>query len=190
MPPATSKIRDDAHSAAQPFSSPEKRTVVLSLALILAVLALYNPASRHPFVNFDDDGYVTNNSHVRTGLGWDTMKWAFTTAELANWHPITWLSHALDYQLFGLNPAGHHDTNILLHAANVVILFLLLQWTTGFTWRSLMVAALFATASHQRGIGSLDLGAEEFAQHVVLSSRSVGLWMVCAKTQVWGDMRS
>lgn len=143
MPPATSKIRVDAHSAAQPFSSPEKRTVVLSLALILAVLALYNPASRHPFVNFDDDGYVTNNSHVRTGLGWDTMKWAFTTAELANWHPITWLSHALDYQLFGLNPAGHHDTNILLHAANVVILFLLLQWTTGFTWRSLMVAALF-----------------------------------------------
>jgi protein O-mannosyl-transferase len=144
VPSATSKTRLEAASAAGPFSSPEKRTVILSLLLVLATLALYNPASQHPFVNFDDDGYVTNNSHVRAGLGWDTVKWAFTTTELANWHPLTWLSHALDYQLFGLNPAGHHDTNILLHAANVVLLFLLLQWTTGFTWRSGMVAVLFA----------------------------------------------
>ncbi len=144
MPSATSKTRAEALSTARPFSSPEKRTVILSLLLVLATLALYNPASRHPFVNFDDDGYVTNNSHVRAGLGWDTVQWAFTTTELANWHPLTWLSHALDYRLFGLNPAGHHDTNILLHAANVALLFLLLQWTTGFTWRSLMVAALFA----------------------------------------------
>jgi tetratricopeptide (TPR) repeat protein len=144
VPPATSKSRIAAAPAAGPFSSPEKRTVILSLALILATLALYNPASRHPFVNFDDDGYVTNNAHVRDGLRWDTAKWAFSTTELANWHPLTWLSHALDYQLFGLNPAGHHDTNILLHAVNAVILFLLLQWTTGFIWRSLTVAALFA----------------------------------------------
>ena len=144
MPSATSKTRLEAASAAGPFSSPEKRTVILALLLILATLALYNPASRHPFVNFDDDGYVTNNSHVRAGLSWGTVKWALTTTELANWHPLTWLSHVLDFQLFGLNPAGHHDTNILLHAANVALLFLLLQWTTGFTWRSLMVAALFA----------------------------------------------
>jgi tetratricopeptide (TPR) repeat protein len=126
------------------FSSPGRRSVIVSLVLILAVLALYNPASRHPFVNFDDDGYITNNPHVRAGLSWDTVRWAFTTTELANWHPLTWTSHALDYQLFGLNPAGHHDTNILLHAANAVLLFLLLQWTTGFTWRSAAVAALFA----------------------------------------------
>ena len=95
-------------------------------------------------MNFDDNGYVTNNPHVRAGLSVETVRSAFTTTELANWHPLTWLSHALDYQMFGLNPAGHHDTNILLHAANVVLLFLLLQWTTGFTWRSLAVAALFA----------------------------------------------
>jgi len=144
VPPAPSKTRSKEAPAAGLFSSPQKRTVILCLLLILGTLALYNPASRHPFVNFDDDGYVTNNPHVRAGLSGETVRWAFTTTELANWHPLTWLSHALDFQLFGLNPAGHHDTNILLHAANVTLLFLLLQWTTGFTGRSLMVAALFA----------------------------------------------
>jgi len=72
------------------------------------------------------------------------VEWAFTTAEEANWHPLTWLSHELDFTLFGLNPAGHHAVNVLLHAANAVLLFLLLQSATGFRWRSLMVAALFA----------------------------------------------
>jgi tetratricopeptide (TPR) repeat protein len=133
----------EAPVAAGPFSSPEKRTVILVL-LVLATLVLYNPASRHPFVNFDDDGYVTENPHVKAGFTWSTVQWAFTTTDRANWHPVTWLSHALDCQLFGLNPAGHHDSNILLQAANAVLLFLLLQWTTGFTWRSLAVAALFA----------------------------------------------
>jgi len=118
--------------------------VVLCLLLVAATLALYNPVSRHPFVNFDDDRYVTNNLHVRAGLTWSTITWAFTTTDLANWHPLTWISHALDCQIFQLNPAGHHYTNVLLQAADVVLLFLLLQWTTGFTWRSLMVAALFA----------------------------------------------
>ncbi len=140
----TSKPPSKADLKAGPFSSPEKRSVILSLLLILVTLALYNPASHHPFVNFDDDGYVTSNPHVRSGLSWETVKWAFSTNEMANWHPLTWISHAFDYQLFGLNPAGHHDTNILLHTANAAILFLLLQSATGFTWRSLMVAVLFA----------------------------------------------
>src|SRR5580692_5157021 len=126
------------------FSSPEKRSFVLGLLLVVATLALYNPLIHHPFVNFDDDRYVTDNIHVRAGLHWDTIKWAFTSFDEANWHPLTWLSHALDCQLFGLNPAGHHYSNVLLHALNAVILFLLLQSATGFTWRSLMVAALFA----------------------------------------------
>ena len=85
-----------------------------------------------------------NNPHVQAGLSWHTIVWAFTSTEQANWHPLTWLSHALDCQLFHLNPAGHHYTNVLLHAVNAVFLFLLLQWTTGSTWRSMMVAALFA----------------------------------------------
>jgi tetratricopeptide (TPR) repeat protein len=126
------------------FSSPQKRTVVLCLLLVAATLAVYNPVNRNAFVNFDDDHYITGNPHVLSGLNWDTVKWAFTNYYEANWHPLTWLSHALDAQLFGLNPVGHHYTNVVLHALNAVLLFLLLQSATGFTWRSLMVAALFA----------------------------------------------
>jgi protein O-mannosyl-transferase len=117
---------------------------VLCLLLVVVTLALYNSVTHHPFVNFDDDRYITDNYQVRAGLSWKTVEWAFTTYDQANWHPLTWLSHALDCQLFGLNPAGHHYGNVLFHALNVVLLFLLLQSATGFTWRSLMVAALFA----------------------------------------------
>ena len=126
------------------FSSPQKRNVVLGLLLILVTLALYNPVIHHPFVNFDDDRYITDNIHVIGGLHWSTMRWAFTSFEEANWHPLTWLSHALDCQLFGLNPAGHHYVNVLLHAANVLLLFWILWKATGATGPSLMVAALFA----------------------------------------------
>jgi|HubBroStandDraft_6_1064221.scaffolds.fasta_scaffold13906_2 tetratricopeptide (TPR) repeat protein len=126
------------------FHSPEKRSVILCLLLVVATLALYNPVIHDSFVNFDDNHYVTENLHVRAGLTWNTVAWAFTSIEEYNWHPLTWLSHALDYQLFGLNPAGHHYTNVLLHAVNAVLLFLVLQRAAGFTWRSLMVAALFA----------------------------------------------
>jgi protein O-mannosyl-transferase len=126
------------------FSSPQKRTVVLCLLLVAATLAVYNPVNRNAFVNFDDDHYITGNPHVLAGLNWSAMKWAFTNYYEANWHPLTWISHALDAQLFGLNPVGHHYMNVVLHALNAVLLFLLLQSATGFTWRSLMVAALFA----------------------------------------------
>jgi protein O-mannosyl-transferase len=105
---------------------------------------LYNSAARDPFVNYDDDRYVTDNLHVRAGLHWETVKWAFTSYAEANWHPLTWLSHALDCQMFGLNPAGHHYMNVLLHALNAVLLFWLLVWATGAAGRSCMVAALFA----------------------------------------------
>jgi len=107
-------------------------------------LALYNPVNRHPFVNYDDDRYVTENPHVRNGLSWDTVSWAFTAEEQGNWHPLTWLSHALDYQLFRQNATGHHFTSLLIHAANAVLLFLLLIYATGRVGSSLFVAALFA----------------------------------------------
>jgi protein O-mannosyl-transferase len=116
----------------------------LCLLLVVATLALYNPVNRHPFVNYDDDRYVTENPHVRSGLTWDTISWAFTAREQGNWHPITWLSHALDYQLFQQNPTGHHFTSLLIHAANAVLLFLLLMYATGRIGPSLLVAALFA----------------------------------------------
>ena len=110
----------------------------------MITLAIYNPANRHPFVNYDDDRYVINNPHVRQGLTADSFTWALTSTEQANWHPLTWMSHALDCSLFHLNPAGHHFTSILLHAVNVILLFLLLMWATDRLGPSLFVAALFA----------------------------------------------
>jgi Tfp pilus assembly protein PilF len=116
----------------------------LCLLLVVATLALYNPVNRHPFVNYDDDRYVTENHHVHNGLGWDTVSWAFTAKEQGNWHPLTWLSHVLDYQLFHQNATGHHFTSLLIHASNAVLLFLLLIYATGRVGSSLFVAALFA----------------------------------------------
>ncbi len=140
------------------FSSPAKRTFVLCLLLTAGTLALYVPVTRNAFFKWDDDTYITANAHVRAGLTWNTVKWSFTRFERANWHPLTWLSHALDCELFGLIPAGHHYVNLLLHAANAVLLFLLLQSATGFCWRSLMVAALFAV--HPINVESVAWAAE------------------------------
>jgi tetratricopeptide (TPR) repeat protein len=144
MPVAATKPAIALHEAVGIFRSPGQRKLVLGLLLVVVTLALYNPVSRNGFVNFDDDRYVTDNPQVRAGLRSSTISWAFTTLDLANWHPLTWLSHALDCQLFQLNPVGHHYTSLLLHASNALLLFLILQWFTGYTARSLMVAALFA----------------------------------------------
>ncbi|MGC2245202.1 MAG: tetratricopeptide repeat protein, partial [Terriglobales bacterium] len=124
--------------------SPKMQKLILSLLLFLATLALYIPLAKAPFLNLDDDIYVTQNTEVRSGLNWHSLTWAFRTTRATNWHPITWLSHELDCQLFGLNPAGPHLVNVLLHASNAVLLFLILAGATGMLWRSLMVAALFA----------------------------------------------
>jgi protein O-mannosyl-transferase len=126
------------------FASAEKRKAIVCLLLAVVTLALYNPVNRYPFVNYDDDRYVTENPHVRQGLTLNTIAWALTSTEQANWHPITWLSHALDCSLYGLNPTGHHFISVLLHAVNVALLFLLLMWATGRLGPSLFVAALFA----------------------------------------------
>jgi Tfp pilus assembly protein PilF len=126
------------------FRSPQKRRLIFCLLLALTTIALYNSVTRAPFLNFDDQVYVTDNPQVRAGLTWNTVVWAFRTPKAFDWHPITWLSYALDWQIFGLDPAGYHSINILLHAANAVLLFLLLEGATGLAWRSLAVAALFA----------------------------------------------
>jgi len=133
-----------ALQATGPFTSPGKRTVVLSLLLVMATLFLYNPVTHFSFINYDDSRYVYENVHVRQGLTGATIRWAITSFDQANWHPLTWFSHALDCQLFHLNPAGHHFTSILLHALNGVLLFLLLARSTGKVGRSFFVALLFA----------------------------------------------
>jgi tetratricopeptide (TPR) repeat protein len=140
------------------FSSPAKRAFVLGLLLMAVTLALYAPVARNRFVNFDDDTGIVNNAHVRAGLTWNTVKWSFTSFEQGNWHPLTWLSHALDYEWFGLDAAGHHLVSAWLHAMNVALLFWLLQSATGCTWRSLVVAALFGI--HPVNVESVAWAAE------------------------------
>jgi protein O-mannosyl-transferase len=126
------------------FASSSKRNLILCLLLVTCTLVIYNTVNQNGFVNYDDDVYVTANRHVQAGLRASTLSWAFTTFDAANWHPLTWISHALDCQIFKLNPAGHHYTNALLHCVNVVLLFLLLVDATKRTWPALMVAAVFA----------------------------------------------
>ncbi len=117
---------------------------LICLVLVLGTFALYWPVTTHPFIIFDDDEYVSSNANVNTGLSWANFLWAFTTTTAANWHPLTWLSHQLDCTLFGLNAGGHHLVNLLLHAANALLVFVLLRGATGALWRSAVVAALFA----------------------------------------------
>lgn len=116
----------------------------LGLLLLLVTLAVYAPVGSHPFFNLDDGLYVTDNTHIQNGLNWRTVVWSFTTWHALNWHPLTWIALAIDCQFFGLDPAGHHDVNALLHAINVVLLFWVLTRATGAVGRSFMVAALFA----------------------------------------------
>lgn len=118
--------------------------MLLAALLIGVTLLLYGPASDHRFLELDDDAYVTANWNVTSGFSIANIKWAFSTFEMGNWNPLTWLSHMLDCQLFGLNPVGHHYSSVLLHALNVFLLFYLLKKATGSTWRSFTVAALFA----------------------------------------------
>jgi len=138
--------------------SREKPVIVLCLILVAATLAFYNPIVHNQFTDFDDAAYILKNPQVQSGLTWNTVKWSFTTFRAAYWQPLTWMSHALDCQIFALNPTGHHYTNLLLHAVNSVLLFLLLQRATGFTWSSLVVAALFAL--HPVNVESVAWAAE------------------------------
>ena len=113
-------------------------------ALLLVTAAVYTPVAGFDFVRFDDPDYVTQNEQVRAGLTWHGVGWAFTTGHVANWHPLTWLSHMLDVQLFGLDAGAHHVVNVAFHVANTLLLFVALQRMTGAVGRSAVVAALFA----------------------------------------------
>ncbi len=124
-------------------------TLWLGLALVVATIAVYSPVHGHPFASLDDGAYFYANPHVLGGVSWETVKWAFTsfgtaTPDVPDWHPLAWLSHALDADMFAPGPAGPHDVNLLLHALNVLLLFLVLQHATGMAARSAMVAGLFA----------------------------------------------
>jgi protein O-mannosyl-transferase len=120
-----------------------RRNIGIGLFLVVAIAAVYWPVSRAEFVNLDDDRYVTENPHVQRGLTWAGAEWAFTTVAQSNWHPLTWLSHMADWQLFGSWAGGHHLVSVGFHAASGILLFLILARMTRRRWPSAVVAALF-----------------------------------------------
>ncbi len=123
---------------------PLRSPIFICLSLAVAALAVYSPVRHYGFVDYDDAGYFFTNPHVRAGLTWSCIQWAFTSGEQTNWHPLTWLSLMLDVTLFGQGAAAPHVTNVLLHAANCVLLFLFLLRSTSKRWCSAAVALLFA----------------------------------------------
>jgi len=128
----------------EPTSGSAARAQALALATLLAlVLALYGRTARHGFVAYDDPLYVSENPVVARGLTWDGARWALGF-RAGNWHPLTWLSHMLDVQLFGLEPGPHHLVSAGLHALNAALLFVLVRRLTGAGWSALLAAALFA----------------------------------------------
>src|SRR5262245_54176989 len=127
----------------RPPQSKDRRWQI-ALALAALVIAGYWRVVTASFVTYDDDVYVTNNLRVQSGLTLENIGWAFTATEAANWHPLTWISHELDCQLFGLDAPAHHVTSALIHLSNVILLFLVLNLMTGALWRSALVAAIFA----------------------------------------------
>ncbi len=122
----------------------QKRNWIAGMTLFAVTMALYWPATGFPFVNYDDQLYVYQNPEVFNGLSWNGIKWALTAVVAANWHPLTMVSHMVDGSLYHLFAGGHHLTNILLHSANVVLLWLLFSRMTGRFWPSVLGALLFA----------------------------------------------
>jgi len=138
--------REASTSFASPVQPASRRLIVfLAVLLALGTAAVYAPAMGNGFVNLDDPDYVTRNPYVLGGLTWADIHWALgSNYPSSNWHPLTWISHMADVQLYGRNPPGHHFTSVLLHALDVVLLFLLMEWGTSRALRSAAVAALFA----------------------------------------------
>jgi tetratricopeptide (TPR) repeat protein len=130
--------------ARTPSLSATQTGFFISLFLVVVTLIIFFPLRSFQFINLDDEDYVTENPQVLNGLSFKGVIWAFTTMHSSNWHPLTWLSHMLDIELYGLNPGGHHVTNLLLHLANILLLFWVLKRMTGTLWRSGFIALLFA----------------------------------------------
>ena len=117
---------------------------LICILLALSTFLVYFQVLNHEFVDFDDNIYVIDNKHIKAGFNPKSITWAFTTSYASNWHPLTWLSHMLDYRLFGLNPRGHHLTNLIFHMVNSILLFILFMRMTNALWHSAFIAALFA----------------------------------------------
>ncbi|MCG6910928.1 MAG: tetratricopeptide repeat protein [Deltaproteobacteria bacterium] len=151
--------------------------LLVVIVIVLLTTAVYSQVRSHGFIGYDDDIYVTDNMHVKNGLTPGGFQWAFSTSTAGNWHPLTWLSHQLDVQLFGMQPGAHHLVNLLLHIINAVLLYFLWLRMTGARWKSFFVAALFAV--HPLHVESVAWIAE---RKDVLSGF---FWMATLWSYVW-----
>ncbi|MGA2635590.1 MAG: tetratricopeptide repeat protein [Terracidiphilus sp.] len=127
-----------------PINQKPWQIAVVCAVLVLVTVFIYRGARTSEFLTYDDLGYVQDNQRVHQGLNEKSIEWAFTSFDVSNWHPLTWISHMVDWQLYGANPSGHHMTHVYLHSASAVLLFLLLLYMTGYFWRAAFVAFLFA----------------------------------------------
>ena len=122
----------------------KRKVILICTGLVLATSIAFEPVRHNDFVQYDDHQYLVQNPQVHKGVTQDSVTWAFTTFHVSNWHPLTWISHMIDYELCGLNPLWHHFVNVLFHIGNTLLLFMLFRWVTGAVWRSVIVSALFA----------------------------------------------
>ena len=150
---------------------------LVCLFLVITTLAVYWQVRDYEFIGYDDVLYVTRNPHLQTGLSLEGITWAFTSKRAGNWHPLTWLSHMLDIQIYGMDPGRHHLTNVLFHIGNTLLLFLIFRRMTGALWRSAFIAALFAL--HPLHVESVVWVAE---RKDVLSTF---FWMLTMGAYVW-----
>ncbi|MFN7138741.1 MAG: tetratricopeptide repeat protein [Limisphaerales bacterium] len=122
----------------------QRGDLLVMAVLVFVTVALYWPIRQHEFINYDDPDYITANPMVQQGFTWEGVRWAFTSSHSYNWHPITWLSHMMDVQFFGMNPGAHHLVSLLFHISNALLLFWVLRRITATTWPAAIVAAVFA----------------------------------------------
>jgi Flp pilus assembly protein TadD len=154
---------------------------IISIALVAATLAAYEPIRHNGFVSYDDGGYITENPNVTGGITRESVIWAFTNSHMGNWHPLTMISHTLDCEIFGLNPLWHHFINVLFHILNALLIFWILTATTGAMWPSAFVAAVFAL--HPLQVESVAWASERKA---VLSSL---FWFLTIAVYIWYTKR-
>ena len=168
----------------------KKFKYLIVILLILISFIAFGRIMANDFINFDDDIYITGNNYIKSGINTESIKWAFTSSHAANWHPLTWLSHMLDWQLFGANASGHHLVNLLLHIGSAILLFLFLNKTTGSLWPSAFVAAMFALhplrvesvawASERKDVLSMFLGmATIYVYALYVENHKLSKYFLC-----------
>ena len=148
-------------------------------ALIVLAILPYLQTLRYEFVNFDDGTYVAQNPLVRQGLTWSNVAWAWTTMSAGNWHPVTWLSHMLDCQIFGLRPGWHHLVNALLHGANAALVFVVLPGHDRRGVAQRIGGGVVCAASIACRVSGLDRGTQRCVEHLLWSVGDLGLREVC-----------